>query len=370
MATGTDATSPSTQFTPSPKTRTALIVGSTGIVGGNLAAHLVDQGWRVYGLARKPATVGGIIPIAADLRDETSVRSALAGVDPTHVFLSIWLRQSTEAENVRVNGAMTRNLFAALEAKTLTHAALVTGTKQYLGPFESYGQTAAETPFREDTPRLPGENFYYTQEDILFAAAERGGFSWSVHRPHSIVGYALGNAMNMGVTLAVYATICRETGQPFVFPGSHLQWNALTDVTDARLLAHHLEWTALSPQTRNQAFNVVNGDVFRWRWLWPQIASYFGIEPAGPPDPIQPLAAKFSDAASVWQSIADKYALAERDVNKLVSWWHTDSDLGRQLECVNDMTKSRLLGFTLYQETRASFFDLFDRLRREKIIPA
>jgi nucleoside-diphosphate-sugar epimerase len=369
METGIDATSPSTQSPPSPKTRTALIVGSTGIVGGNLAAHLVDQGWRVYGLARKPAATIGVIPLAADLRDETSVQTALVGVDPTHVFLTIWLRQPTEAENVRVNGAMTRNLFAALEAKTLAHAALVTGTKQYLGPFEAYGQTAAETPFREDTPRLPGENFYYTQEDILFAAAERGHFSWSVHRPHSIVGYALGNAMNMGVTLAVYAAICRELHQPFIFPGSHLQWNALTDVTDARLLAKHLEWAALTQEAHGQAFNVVNGDVFRWRWLWPQIASYFGIEPAGPPDPIQPLAGKFSDAASIWQSIADKYSLAESDVDRLASWWHTDSDLGRQLECVNDMTKSRLLGFTLYQETRASFFDLFDRLRREKIIP-
>jgi nucleoside-diphosphate-sugar epimerase len=350
---------------------TALIVGSTGIVGGNLAAHLVDRGWRVYGLARKPSTTDGIIPIAADLRDETSVRNALAGVSPTHVFVCTWLRQPTEAENVRVNGGMTRHLFAALEdAKSLTHAALVTGTKQYLGPFESYGQTAAETPFREDTPRLPGENFYYTQEDILFAAAERGGFSWSVHRPHSIVGYALGNAMNMGVTLAVYATICRETGQPFVFPGSHLQWNALTDVTDARLLAHHLEWAATSPQARNQAFNVVNGDVFRWRWMWPQLSSYFGIEPVGPPDPIQPLAPKFADAGSLWQSIADKHSLAERDIDSLASWWHTDSDLGRELESLNDMTKSRLLGFNLYQESRASFFELFDRLRREKIIPA
>jgi nucleoside-diphosphate-sugar epimerase len=365
MASRTDPTSSSAN-TPQ---HTALIVGSTGIVGGNLAAHLADRGWTVYGLARKPATAGGVIPVAADLRDEISVQAALAGVDPTHVFLTTWLRQPTEAENVRVNGAMTRNLFTALEAKTLTHAALVTGTKQYLGPFESYGQTAAETPFREDTPRLPGENFYYTQEDILFAAAERGGFGWSVHRPHSIVGYALGNAMNMGVTLAVYATICRELHQPFIFPGSHLQWNALTDVTDARILAHHLEWAALSPQARNQAFNLVNGDVFRWRWLWPQIASYFGVEPAGPPDPIQPLAAKFADAGMLWQSIADKHALAERDINRLASWWHTDSDLGRQLECVNDMTKSRLLRFNLYQETRASFFDLFDRLRREKIIP-
>ena len=298
------------------------------------------------------------------------MRNALASVDPTHVFLCTWLRQPTEAENVRINGAMIRNLFAALEgARNLTHAALVTGTKHYLGPFEAYGKTSAETPFREDAPRLPGENFYYTQEDILFAAAERGGFSWSVHRPHSIIGYALGNAMNMGVTLTVYATICRETGQPFIFPGSHLQWNALTDVTDARLLARHLEWAATSSQSRNQSFNVVNGDIFRWKWLWPQIASYFGIQPVGPPDPMEPLAPKFADAASIWLSIADKYALAERNVNKLASWWHTDSDLGRQLECVNDMTNSRLLGFTLYQETRASFFDLFDRLKREKIIP-
>ena len=66
---------------------------------------------------------------------------------------------------------MVEHLFEALEgAKNLKHAALVTGTKHYLGPFESYGKTMAETPFREDQPRLPGENFYYTQEDILFAA--------------------------------------------------------------------------------------------------------------------------------------------------------------------------------------------------------
>ena len=60
----------------------------------------------------------------------------------------------------------------------------------------------------------------------------------------------------------------------------------------------------------------------------------------------------------------------ERDIDKLASWWHTDSDLGRELESVNDMTKSRLFGFNLYQDSRASFFELFDRLRREKIIPA
>ena len=353
-------------------TRKALIAGATGITGGNLATHLAAQGWEVYGLARKPQALPGIQPVAADLLDPASIKSALASITPTHVFICTWLRQPTEAENVRVNGAMVSNLFDALSPDTkLEHAGLITGTKQYLGPFEAYGATSAETPFREDSPRLPGLNFYYTQEDILFAAAERQGFSWSVHRPHSIVGFALGNAMNMGVTLAVYATICRETGQPFVYPGSHFQWNALTDVTDARLLAKHLEWAAITPAAHNQAYNLVNGDIFRWRWLWPQLAAYFGVEAQGPPpDTTAPLEAKMAGAAPIWAGIAEKYALAEPNIDRLASWWHTDGDLGRTLECVNDMTRSRRLGFPGFQETPLSFFELFDQLKQARIIPA
>ena len=149
------------------------------------------------------------------------------------------MRQSSEAENIRVNAAMVRNLLGAVTpAGSVQHVALVTGLKHYLGPFESYGKgVLPATPFRETQPRLDVENFYYNQEDEVFAAAARNGFSWSVHRPHTIIGYALGNAMNMGVTLATYATICRETGRPFLFPGSAVQWNGLTDMTDARLLA-------------------------------------------------------------------------------------------------------------------------------------
>jgi nucleoside-diphosphate-sugar epimerase len=350
--------------------RTALVAGSTGITGINLARHLADNGWKVYGLARKPEGGPGIQPLACDLLDAASLNTAVSGLDVTHVFICAWLRQPTEAENVRVNGEMVTNLLAALEgAKNLKHVALVTGTKHYLGPFESYGQTAAETPFREDTPRLPGLNFYYTQEDILFAAAARRGFDWSVHRSHSMIGYALGNAMNMGVTLAVYATLCGETGQPFVFPGSHVQWNALTDVTDARLLAQHLEWAALTIEAHNRAFNVVNGDVFRWRWLWPQIANYFGVEAAPPPQPIAPLEPRMGNVSSVWQRLAQRHGLVEPNVSRLASWWHTDADLGREIECVNDMTRSRILGFHEHQPTPASFTDLFDRLRVERIIP-
>ncbi len=68
--------------------------------------------------------------------------------------------------------------------------------------------------------RLDVETFSYAQKDELFAAAARDGLTWSVHRPHTVIGKAVGSAMNMGTTLAVYATLCRETGRPFVFPGS------------------------------------------------------------------------------------------------------------------------------------------------------
>ena len=48
--------------------------------------------------------------------------------------------------------------------------------------------------------------------------AARDGFGRSVDRPHTIIGYAVGNAMNMGATLAVYATLCRVTGRESIYP--------------------------------------------------------------------------------------------------------------------------------------------------------
>jgi nucleoside-diphosphate-sugar epimerase len=350
---------------------TALVVGASGIVGNNLAHRLIDQGWQVHGLARRPPQIEGLKPVAADLLDPASLRTALKDVRPAQVFITTWMRQPSEAENIKVNAAMVRNLIAALPAPdAVRHVALVTGLKHYLGPFESYGKGALPaTPFREEQARLPVENFYYAQEDEVFAAAERIGFTWSVHRPHTIIGYALGNAMNMGVTLATYATICKTTGQPFVFPGSAMQWNGLTDVTDARLLARHLQWAATTDAARNQAFNIVNGDVFRWSWMWPRIAGWFGLEPAPFPPKQEPLEPKLAGEALVWAGIAGRHQLAEPDLTKLASAWHTDADLGRPIEVVTDMSKSRRLGFLDYQPSDDSFFDLFARLRADKIIP-
>jgi nucleoside-diphosphate-sugar epimerase len=348
----------------------ALIVGATGIAGSNLAEHLLAKGgWKISGLSRSESPVKGVETLKCDLTDAKSVSAALTGVHPTHVFITAWSRQDTEEQNCKVNGGIVRNVLDALRGRDVRHVALVTGTKHYLGPFESYAKVAPETPFREEQERLPNQNFYYVQEDEIFSAAERERFTWSVHRPHTLIGYAVGNAMNMAATLGVYASICRETGARFTFPGSPEQWQAATDVTDARILASQLTWAATTPEAADLAFNIVNGDVFRWKWLWPRIADYFGIEAAPYSGTPEPLEAKMIDAAPLWDTLVVKHGLRTNALSRVASFWHTDADLGRQVETFNDMGRSRKLGFLDYQDTTESFTDAFDRLRADRIIP-
>lgn len=70
-----------------------------------------------------------------------------------------------------------------------------------------------------------------------------------------------------------------------------------------------------------------------------------------------------------WTDIVREHGLKEPDIGRLISPWHTDADLGRPIEVVTDMSKSRMMGFTAYQASDQAFFDVFDRLRKERLIP-
>jgi hypothetical protein len=78
---------------------------------------------------------------------------------------------------------------------------------------------------------------------------------------------------------------------------------------------------------------------------------------------------QLADATPIWAEIARKHKLVESDLKVLASAWHTDADLGRPIEVLTDMGKSRKLGFLDYQATGDSFLDLFSRLRQERLIP-
>jgi DNA-binding GntR family transcriptional regulator len=103
--------------------------------------------------------------------------------------------------------------------------------------------------------------------------------------------------------------------------------------------------------------------------MWSRIAEWFGMQPAEFDGTIKPLEEQMKDDAALWRQIAEREGLVEPNLARLSSPWHTDADLGRPIEVVTDMSKSRRLGFLDYQATDDAFFDLFARLRADRLIP-
>ena len=103
--------------------------------------------------------------------------------------------------------------------------------------------------------------------------------------------------------------------------------------------------------------------------MWSRIAEWFGLEAAPFDGTPRPLEEQMTNDAEVWRDIAIREGLAEPDLARLASPWHTDADLGRPIEVVTDMSKSGRLGFTTYQPTDDAFFALFERLRADRLIP-
>uniref|UniRef100_A0A0E0AMA3 PRISE-like Rossmann-fold domain-containing protein n=1 Tax=Oryza glumipatula TaxID=40148 RepID=A0A0E0AMA3_9ORYZ len=186
----------------------ALVVGSTGIVGTSLVDILPlpdtpGGPWKVYALSRRPPPPWSPPPPAAvthlcvDLADAAAVAEALAPLtDITHVFyVALAAPHLAEARSREANAGMLRNVLAAVvpTCPALAHVALQTGSKHYIGPPESIGKLAVETPFSEDMPRHDYPNFYYDQEDVLFDAVTSSSSS-SSRRAAAVTCSGLGNS--------------------------------------------------------------------------------------------------------------------------------------------------------------------------------
>ncbi|EGH47840.1 hypothetical protein PSYPI_38427, partial [Pseudomonas syringae pv. pisi str. 1704B] len=91
--------------------------------------------------------------------------------------------------------------------------------------------------------------------------------------------------------------------------------------------------------------------------------------PADFPSEPAPLETQMANDQAVWDDIVREHQLKESDINRLISPWHSDADLGRPIEVVTDMSKSRKLGFTAFQASDDAFFDVFEKLRHDRLIP-
>ena len=275
--------------------------------------------------------------------------------------------QESPAKDVEVNSLMLENTLNNLPG-TIEHFVLVTGTKHYHGTFQDFNKNSKLPPFEEDFPRLPGVNFYYNQEDILFRKAKEIGFTWSVARPAIMIGFSPRGDVNFGQAIAVYASICKHLNLPFRFPGGERRSRDIYhDFTSSDFLAKHLIWEATEPRCANEAFNVVNGDVVNMFTLWKETAEYFNLEILLDEDETPFNLVDFmKDKEVVWKDIAAKHNLKEIDFQEFAGCWFLERLL---VTTFNDMNKSRERGFLEYQNTRKSWQILFDSLRREKYIP-
>ena len=235
--------------------------------------HLESTGeWKIIGLSRRGGTDADRVEhIAVDLLDPSQTAAALSGLDDvTHVFYAAYQDRPTWAELVPPNLAMLVNTLDAIEpvAGGLEHVSLMQGYKVYgahLGPFK--------TPAREsDPPHMPPE-FNVDQQQFLERRQLGKSWTWSAIRPSVVSGFALGNPMNLAMVIAVYATISKKLGVPLRFPGKPGAYTSLIEMTDAGLLAEATVWAATNPECANQAFNINNGDLFRWQEMWPKIAA-------------------------------------------------------------------------------------------------
>lgn len=345
---------------------TALVIGANGVIGSTLAAHLGTlPDWDVIGVSRRggPDT-GRTRHVAVDLLDADATRAVLGRLpEVTHVFSAAFQDRPTWAELVAPNLAMLVNTVEVVEATApgLRHVSLMQGYKVYgahLGPFA--------TPAREDDPgHLPPE-FNIAQQEFLERRPGRS-WTWSALRPSVVCGTATGNPMNLVMVIAVYASMCKELGLPLRFPGRPGAYDTLLEMTDAGLLARATVWAATEPACADQAFNITNGDLFRWNRMWPTIAALFDLAVA-PPLPMS-LTDVMADKQPLWESMVAAHGLRPTPFADVSSWPFGDAVFSWDYDFLSDGSKARRYGFHEHVETETMFADLVAELRTARIIP-
>ena len=349
----------------------AVVVGALGVIGRYLVARLLAHGgWSVTGLSRRTAEAAPRYRhIAVDLLDTEDTAQKLAGLnEATHIFYAAFQpapgAAAGYASNIAPNRDMLVNAVTAIDkaSSALRRVVLVTGTKYYgshLGPYK--------TPARESDPRHVGANYYFDQIDWLTAFQRNKQWDWVELRPQTLCGFAPGTPMSLAPAIAVYAAISKELGQPLHFPGKPGAFAAIYQVTASEHFAKAALWAANEPRCGLEAFNITNGDYFRWKNLWPKLAAAFDM-PAGDVRTTS-LTADMADKAPLWHAMTEKHALKPYAWDQLVAWPFADYVFGCDWDVMSDVTKSRRFGFHDVVDSEEMFVALMRQFRAERIVP-
>ncbi len=351
--------------------KTAVVVGALGVIGRYIVECLSAlPDWQVVGLSRrKGEDREGVRYIPVDLLDVEDTGRKLSDLRAaTHVFYCAFQATGTRAadyaKGIAVNRDMLVNSVSAVErvAKGLQRVVLVTGTKYYgthLGPFR--------TPAKEDDPRHMPPNFYFDQADWLTAHQSGKSWTWTELRPQTLCGFAPGTPMSIVPVIAVYAAMSKHLGLPLRFPGKAGAYRSIYQVTESAHFAQAALWAATEPRCANQAYNITNGDYFRWANLWPRIAEVFEM-PHAEPQTIS-LVTQMEDKAPLWNALVEKHGLKPYRLEDIAAWPFGDYVFGSDWDVMTSTTKARQHGFHEVVDTEEMFVRLLKQFRTERIVP-
>jgi nucleoside-diphosphate-sugar epimerase len=368
--------------------RKVLVAGASGLVGLAAVEHFAAAAeWSTVGISRRvPTAVEGATLLPADLLCPSSLAAVLeAHPDVTHlVYAAVVEREGLSAgwfdeETIRANVRMLENLLDVVErsAPRVRHISLLQGTKAYGVHVPGRQITADMLPLRESSPRVSHRSFYFDQEALVRDRQRRTGWGLTILRPTVVYGSAWGSNMNALLPVLVLAALLKEAGEPLYRPWEADRPLKYAEAVDASLIASALEWTAATPGSWDQTFNLTNGDLFLWADVWTVIARAMGME-VGEHRRIS-FVGDVAPRTRDWARVVDRHGLqAPRGLGDFVghnSFVYADRVLETAAPrpgppLLNSTIAIRRAGFTGCLDTREMFAGRIASLQRARLLPA
>lgn len=231
-----------------------LVTGATGFLGKRVARRLVEEGYRVRGLARTRSSVGdlkklGVEIAIGDLADESSIVAAVEGVDVVVHAAAGTRGRAEESYAATIEG--TRNVLEACRSGCVKKLVYISSCNVYEVAGYPENQVVTEEAQLE---RFPLRRGHYSAaklqaEALVTAAMSKYSCAAVVLRPGTIYGPGAEIYTNMmGISLA---------GRFFVVFGDGESQLPLVHVDNA--VAAIIECVSHSAAD-NEIFNVVDDD--------------------------------------------------------------------------------------------------------------
>ncbi|KAE8867373.1 hypothetical protein PTNB73_05467 [Pyrenophora teres f. teres] len=219
--------------------------------------------------------------------------------------------------------------------------------------------------------------FYHVQMDFIADYSKDKKWKYVVTIPDLIIGLVPNqNFYSLATTMGIYLSLWKEVygeGAECPFPGTEKVWKALSNDSSSDMIARQTIHLTLSPDTPKGAmYNVADSKTPNsYVEKWPILCSYFGLKATAPrPDPID-IRGFIADNFEIWKKTEESYGLqkghAQNDKALFLSekLLMTKFDFDRHF----DMSKIYSTGFTEERDTATTWYSVFDRMRKAKIIP-